>query len=128
MRRILIENRENYHSIPPQAVGYIGREDVNSRTQPDNLALQPLKKQSPEDWANNTYRPPDVAPTMAENSDEESESEDSIGNGDTETNQIKTPTSTNINKAYNFLQKTAPVQVLIRRLRLLTLPSLLGKS
>ena len=127
MRRILIENREN-HSIPPQAVGYIGREDVNSRTQPDNLALQPLKKQSPEDWANNTYRPPDVAPAMAENSDGESESEDSIGNGDTEMNQIKTPTSTNINRTYDFLQKTAPVQDLIRRLRLLTLPSLLGKS
>ncbi|USP77053.1 hypothetical protein yc1106_04327 [Curvularia clavata] len=115
----VIENRGNRTSIALQFVDHLGPEDIGDRKQFSDLAVQPLKKQLLEEWANNIYGPLDCAPEVVDGSDEES-----LGEADDlEVNHLKTLTPTNMDKAYSFLQNATPLGSLILQLRLLALPS-----
>jgi hypothetical protein len=116
----VMENRENRRSIALQIVAYMAPDDDNTKTQFDSLGLQQSKTRSLEEWARNTYGPPDLPPTVEDSSGEESEDQD---NDDLEEeHQLCALELTNIDKACQFLQKNNPLQTLILQLRLLALP------
>jgi hypothetical protein len=118
----VIEDRKNRRFIALEIMAHVMPEINDIRKQFQGLAIQPLEKQSLEEWSRNAYGAPDHAPTPEDSADEESDfdTDDSI-----EKIHLETLALTNVGKARRFLQKSAPLQTLILQLRLLSLPSTL---
>ena len=125
----VIASRRNRSSIAKQIMTLLAEENEENVKPLDRLVELPLMKQNLEDWARTAYGLPDAildtVPEQAEYSSEESdEEEDGDDNHENEDKEhIKTLTFTNIEKAYHFLQTSAPFHTLILQLRLLGLPT-----
>jgi hypothetical protein len=119
----VLKSRPNRLQIA-QRILAVMQDDEDLSKPLDDLSVQPVEKQSLEDWARNAYASPDAEPEGYAQSSDESEGEDDEDSDENEgPDRLKELTFPNITQANRFLQRGIPFQTLVLELRLLAFPA-----